>query len=259
MQLFPHLPSDRITSLSLPHMLPSEHVRALYVTHTATHQEMRFDFSNRDNPILLSDLTDKLLILCKTVPRGLVVFLPSFALLQTVIRYFHSSHRFASLNQYKCIFTEEREKDVFSSYSSYLKENPSKGALLFAVIGGKLSEGINFSDDLGRCIAIVGMPYPNKTDVVLQEKMNYLNQQESGSGQIYYTNLCMKAVNQAIGRAFRHKEDWACVVFFDCRYGAHETRQRLTRWIDSRGTVCDSTESFIKQLELFYHQFIYCV
>ena len=129
----------------------------------------------------------------------------------------------------------------------------------FAVIGGKLSEGIIFSDDLGRCIAIVGMPYPNKTDVVLQEKMNYLNQQESGSGQIYYTNLCMKAVNQAIGRAFRHKEDWACVVFFDCRYGAHETRQRLTRWIDSRGTVCDSTESFIKQLELFYHQFIYCV
>ena len=37
-----------------------------------------------------------------------------------------------------------------------------------SVLGGRMSEGINFSDDLGRCVVVVGLPFANPSDPVLQ-------------------------------------------------------------------------------------------
>uniref|UniRef100_A0A8C6DV27 DEAD/H-box helicase 11 n=1 Tax=Moschus moschiferus TaxID=68415 RepID=A0A8C6DV27_MOSMO len=141
-----------------------------------------------------------------------------------------------------------RVEQVLLEYSRCIKHcgqarGMETGALLLSVVGGKMSEGINFSDDLGRCVVMVGMPYPNITSPELQERMAYLDQTlprapgQACPGKVLVENLCMKAVNQSIGRAIRHQKDFASIVLLDQRYASPAIQAKLPAWIRNRVAV----------------------
>jgi chromosome transmission fidelity protein 1 len=84
------------------------------------------------------------------------------------------------------------------------------------VIGAKLSEGLNFSDELARAVIIVGLPFANLGSPELRERMKYVKMLEEKRLQLgasavsrpvgqkdaaaeLYENICMNAVNQSIG------------------------------------------------------------
>ena len=151
--------------------------------------------------------------ICQVVPAGVVCFFSSYDYLEIFYKYLMKTKDILNkIENKKIIFKEPRGggghalDKLLLEYNLVIKSNKCKGALLLSVIGGKLSEGINFSDDLGRCIIVVGLPYPNKNNPELIEKMAYLNKninqgenKQANFGQQYYENLCMKAVNQCIG------------------------------------------------------------
>jgi chromosome transmission fidelity protein 1 len=82
---------------------------------------------------------------------------------------------------------------------------------LLAVVGAKLSEGLNFSDNLARAVVVVGLPFANMGSVELKERMRFVKELDENNramsnsgkgkdaGMELYENLCMKAVNQSIG------------------------------------------------------------
>lgn len=58
-----------------------------------------------------------------------------------------------------------------------------RSVLCPAVVGGKLSEGINFANRLGRCVVVLGLPYPNPDDPELVERMAFLDTAAGGDAR----------------------------------------------------------------------------
>lgn len=47
----------------------------------------------------------------------------------------------------------------------------------------------------------------------------------------FYENAMMRAVNQAVGRAIRHKDDYAAILLIDKRHAGERIRGKLPGWI----------------------------
>ena len=55
-------------------------------------------------------------------------------------------------------------------YYSSIFDTESDGAILMGVCRGRISEGLDFSDDAARCVIVVGIPYPQLMDPRVQLK-----------------------------------------------------------------------------------------
>uniref|UniRef100_A0A669F742 ATP-dependent DNA helicase DDX11 n=1 Tax=Oreochromis niloticus TaxID=8128 RepID=A0A669F742_ORENI len=200
---------ERVTEFSCGHVIPPENILPLVLCSGPSGQELEFTFQNRDTPRMMDETGRILSNICNVVPGGVVCFFPSYDYSRRIISHWETSGTLTRLANKKKIFQEPKKanqvEQVLNEFSRCIQVKLGlTGALLFSVVGGKMSEGINFSDDLGRCVVMVGMPYPNIKSPELQEKMSYLDRhlphsQGRSPGQALIENLCMKAVNQSIG------------------------------------------------------------
>lgn len=211
-----------------------------------------------------------------------MVFFPSYTYLDTCIAAWKRSSAplskptvWSQFLQTKPVFLEQRNDkntastmsisrdaavdSVLTAYSAAIASSNGRGALLFAVIGGTLSEGINFSDALGRGVMVVGLPFPNPHSAEWKAKMQYISSKESARGRDgkaaardFYENACMRAVNQCVGRAIRHKGDYAAIMMLDRRYGNERIQKKLPKWIRGSLVVGTNVKEGEKMLDRFF-------
>jgi chromosome transmission fidelity protein 1 len=263
--LFPYLSPTAITTLSCGHVIPASNLVAWNLSSGpgGKDKEFEFTFKNRGNGDMLDELGRALLNICAVVPDGLVVFFPSYAFLDTVVKRWSLAPPSSSTNKWsiwqrlggkKTLFQERKEVGVEEVLSEYAKAiDAGKGGLLLSVVGGKMSEGINFSDRLGRCVVIVGLPFPNINSAEWKAKIEYIEsstlsrlqeikdepplskeemtKMSKEAGREFYENACMRAVNQSVGRAIRHREDYAAILMVDKRFGNERVKGKLPGWI----------------------------
>ena len=178
-QLFVSAGADpaRVTSFSCDHVVPGQNMLPLVISSGPSGARLDFSYQFRDKKETLDELGRALVNIVNMVPGGMVVFFPSYDYEKLVSKHLETSGVLARIENKKKIFREPKTSSeldkVLGDFATAVRL--STGALLMAVVGGKMSEGINFSDNLGRCVVMVGMPYPNLFSPELKEKMSFLN------------------------------------------------------------------------------------
>ncbi|ADM12044.1 Rad3-like ATP dependent DNA binding helicase [Encephalitozoon intestinalis ATCC 50506] len=189
-------------------------------------KEIVVNYETRESPMSIKDVASSILNLSNAVRSGgMVCFLPSKAYLKIL--------------KEACGDTIGSKKALYEdsvTFEEYVQEVRRSPCILFAVMGGSLSEGVNFNDSLCRLLVVVGVPYPSQ-DLELKERAKF-----NGSG--YTTAIAMKTVNQALGRALRHRDDYAVLVLLDKRY---VQLSRLTSpWIREKIIHCNFGDGLFK-------------
>ena len=155
--LLPFVPSKDIVQFSCNHIIPESNLDTFIVS-----EGFNFNYESRNNESVMCKLYDFLLELGCRVPHGIVVFFPSYGYLEHVIKFWQLEEIFEKLSMNKRIFYETPGgSDILPQYSSTILDK-KKGAFLFSVVGGKLSEGINFQDNLARAVVMVCLLYTSR-------------------------------------------------------------------------------------------------
>ncbi|KAI0077191.1 DNA repair helicase [Panus rudis PR-1116 ss-1] len=277
-QLFTGLPSERLSTFSCGHIIPASNLQTLVLKKGPRGGDLQFKYDRRNDQGLIGELGQIMLNFANVIPSGMVVFVPSYSFLTVLTSAWEKSGVLDKLRSKKKVFLEPQDssavESVLREYAAQIQDPDAQtvsgngrksGALLFAVIGAKLSEGLNFTDDLARGVIIIGLPFANLASPELRERMQYVNRVEQARGirrppgakdaaTELYENMCMNAVNQSIGRAIRHRNDWASLVLIDARYSSPRIRAKLPKWIGEKLTVTETFGEAMKQMGQFYRE-----
>ena len=197
----------------------------------------------RSRPEYKADLGAVVARVAAAVPRGgVLVFFPSYGAMDDALSAWKRTGVLDDIERRsgKVVLSEPRKaadmKAVIRSFDAAVAPG-APGALLLAVCRGKVSEGMDFADDKCRCVVVTGLPYAPAKDRKVRGKRSFLDdkkrQNRDGlSGGAWYDQQAARAVNQALGRAIRHKGDFGAVLLCDERFASPGKRAMLSKWID---------------------------
>ena len=238
-------------------------------------QQLLSTYQSQNLPAYQDALGDLLHQVCEATPDGVLMFVPSYALLDKLRVRWGATGTLRRIGRVKRVFFEPRagsELDtLLTEYSEAVDAgvrarradaaaasangSPRGGALLLAVCRGKVSEGLNFADARARCVVIAGIPYPPIRDLRVNLTKEYRTRcaQEHHRGQngdSWYRQQALRALNQALGRCIRHKDDFGAIILADSRFAQRAVEGALPKWV--RPHHCAHAAHAIPRVRAFF-------
>jgi len=106
-----------------------------------------------------------------------------------------------------------------------IEEFKLKGGIFFSVMGGKISEGMDFPSEELEVVVIVGIPYPPPS--ARQHALQIYYDKKYGNGWKYaFEAPAVRKTLQAIGRLIRKESDKGVAIILD------ERARRFQKYVD---------------------------
>uniref|UniRef100_A0A8C4N9M9 Regulator of telomere elongation helicase 1 n=1 Tax=Equus asinus asinus TaxID=83772 RepID=A0A8C4N9M9_EQUAS len=238
--------------LENPHVIDKHQIWVGVVPKGPDGAQLSSAFDKRFSDTCLASLGKALGNIARVVPHGLLVFFPSYPVMEKSLEFWRAQDFARKLEALKPVFVEPRSKGGLSEVWAHL------GKRVLTV--HQVSEGLDFADTNGRGVIVTGLPYPPRMDPRVVLKMQFLDEMKGQggargqflSGRDWYRQQASRAVNQAIGRVIRHRHDYGAVFLCDHRFSYADARAQLPSWVRPHVKVYDGFGHVIRDVAQFF-------
>jgi DNA excision repair protein ERCC-2 len=211
---------EEVSAMTLPNAFPRENRRIVGARDVTTLYSMREQAGNSER--IAGYITE-----FARLPGNLAVYFPSYQILSSF------ADRCAGAIQGKEVIIEPRDAaDASAALRSFLRlPEEGKAGMIFAVCGGKWSEGLDYRGELLNGAMVVGLPLAPYTRVRAMI-IDYFRRKFGEEGEfLSYTLPAMNRALQALGRVIRSPEDRGFLVLCEQRFMEPQIREALPAWI----------------------------
>lgn len=216
-----------VSTRTLTATFPKENRLVFAAEDITTAYSMR---QNRNNTALIS----RYILAFAGINGNCAVYFPSYHILE----------QYASLCvpeiHNKQVFIEPRiAADASAALSEFLSlPFQKRSGILFAVCGGKWSEGLDYRGEMLSGAMVVGLPLA-PFNRVRKMVIEYFARKFPGEGEfLCYTLPAINRALQALGRVLRTPEDHGILVLAERRFSESRVRKALPQWMQDEMIPC---------------------
>ena len=219
---------EPVTTLSLPNAFPKENRLIACANDITTAYSMR---QNRDNT---NRIAGYIRAFCSLAGNRAIYF-PSYQILESYAELTAGGIRGRK------VFIEPRDTAGASAALSEFLALPARGesGVMFAVCGGKWSEGLDYRGEMLAGAMVIGLPLA-PFNRVRRMMIEYYRHKFGAEGEfLCYTLPAVNRSLQALGRVLRTPEDRGVLVLGEKRFLERKVRDALPAWIQDEMIACD--------------------
>lgn len=175
---------------------------------------------NRDSPETLESMKEALLAAVAASPGNVIVYFQSYSEALRYSKILEPELSVPLLLDEVGVSAQQVRQDFFKT-----GEKGDK-AVLFTYLWGTLSEGVDFRENRGRTVIVVGVGYPALNDRIKAVESAYDAVFGCGEGWEYAVQVpTIRKVRQAMGRVVRSPGDFGARILLDARYQQASTKK----------------------------------